>query len=248
MSETALLGPGGGITERGFLHHALLFRAANLTEARSVGPSLFEGVPQKPGGRKWVPTRDGEWHVTVEYEGFVGDDDDPEAPENFEILHTKSTEPIESHPDIAELIDTYGGQEDGETHKITWPLFYDARAAAPATGLGSPLTLDTYRPQFGPNKDPNPMAGRETYWRFGKIVRWTFGSRSFPHAWESRHGTVLKAIPGPVKKRAGYDWLVVIQNIRARGSGDALGYETTIDFIQSEKGGWPPTQTVIQNA
>jgi hypothetical protein len=235
--QNLILGGTGSIDDRGIRRRTLLFRVENEADCFTEGPAEYLGITQKPGGRSWEPNEAGTaYKLTVQYEGIGDEDPDAEAPHHFEWVPRRSEEPIEAHPLIDKIIKIYGGTPDPETKKITFPRYMPT--APGADGLpGEQGTAG--------NQRKNPMYGRESYLLKTGIWRWTFSSRSYPQKWEDQDGRVIKSVPGGRRTPAGKNWLVMFEKATPVGTGDAMVYDVQVDFVLSEKGGWPPSATIF---
>lgn len=234
--EDRIHGGNGSRDERGIVRQALKFRAENLAEALTIGPATYAGLTQKPGGRSWEPTPAmGTYHVTVQYEGLAEEEQDPESPNNFEWLPRRSEEPIEAHPLIDKIIEYFGGTYN-EDKKLSFDRYMPTKTGA--DGLPGEQGASGSRRR-------NPMHGRESYLLKTGIVRWTFASKSYPQKWEDQDGRVIKSIPGGRRTPPGKDWLVMFEKASPVGVGDALAYDVQVDFVLSERGGWPPSATIF---
>jgi len=227
------MGGGGRKDENGFLIYTRHYRCDTEIEALTVGDATVNGIPQKKGGRSWSPLKSGRWAVVVEYEGFPEDEEepDPEAPENFEWLPTKSEEPIEAHPFIDRLLKDYAGWIDPETKKAKFPRYLKSESDPDGLAGNEKKAAD---------QKPNPMFGRETYLLKGGILRWNLTTKERPDQWAKQDGRIVKSVPGDWETPDNRDWLVMFGPVRTRGSGDSLAYESKIDFLLSEDGGHPP--------
>lgn len=236
MAVTEIMGGSGSVDDRGIARRTLVFICDEEAEVFTAGPASHLGLGKKPGGLTWDPTPAGKFKASVAYEGIAedGDEVDPERKENFEWLQRKSEEPIEAHPLIDKIMEVYGGTAD-ENGKIQFPRFMPA--AAGADGLpGNEATQSQQR---------NPMYGRESYLLRSRILRWKFFSREYPEEWEAKDGLVIDSAPGGHRPKTGRDFLVSFNSASPVGSGESFGYDCEIDFIESEKGGWPPSQALF---
>ncbi|MFK5923278.1 MAG: hypothetical protein QM496_13960 [Verrucomicrobiota bacterium] len=241
MANKMILGGSGGISARGIISRTVLFLVDSEDEAMTYGPATHLGVPQKPGGRTWVPTKASKYKLTVIYEGLL-EEGDPEAPENFTWLPSRSEEAIETHPEIQKLVEKYQGTRvEG---KVVFPPWLAAGQGKDNINNGLPG-----RNIPGPaGATPNPMVGRESYLLQTGVWRWNLVTKSKPNSWIRKNGSIVKSVPGGMDTPKDHDWLVMFGPMVTRGSGDALAYESKVDFLLSEEGGFPPSQWILKNA
>ncbi len=236
MSDEILLGGNGRIDERGFLVRAVQYLVDTEAEAIVVGDATFMGVPQKRGGRSWVPIKSGQFKVTVIYEGLVEEPD--ESHETFEWLPSRSAEPIEAHPWINQLKKRYQGTPDS-SGRVKFPPFLGDQGDGKDGLAGADGSAE--------NRRRNPMFGWESYIKKGLTLRHRFSRRTFPYALVEQDGTVVPSVPGGYRTPNGRDWLLWVGNIPQRGAADTLGFDVTVDYVLSDRGGWPPMYWLIDN-
>lgn len=244
-ASDALLSGKGGIDELGIASHTVDYRVETLEEAYFIGEGEFEGLHEKPGGRSWNRASNGDYIVSVTYEGLVLDT----GLEYFEVITSKSEEPLESHPYLQQLKEKFGGYLD-EEGKIKFPEFMpagaDLRQAFQQLGLRGPAPT-------GESTEANPMFGWDSYLVKGSIVEHRFTTTEFPQDLYDRDGDIIEEVPADyIQTPPETNWLIDVGNVRevVRIGGNSTGeiiFEANVHYLRSRKGGWPPMHYLIED-
>jgi hypothetical protein len=218
--------------------------------------SVYRGAMAtgKHSARVWDPdTIESGFEVSIEFGsiegievGFDGDQGSEyggrEAKWSFEPSFQQTA--IEKHPDINELIENYGGEEDPQTHRVTFRrILQSADFVGPvrdARGLLGKNSRDSdgnlLNPLFGFNES-------------GYITMTGIASARFLTSNVSNVladvGTIFEQLPenapdfGVASDR---NWLKMPPSVNeaAREEDGSIWYEVQAQFMLSEKGGWPP--------
>jgi hypothetical protein len=235
-------GQGGQLDETGLLWHQLVFLESDETQLATCGYRSWNGMPEKRGGRTWQKTAGelGEYIVKIRYEGIPAGVDELEK---WSWLPVKTEEPIAAHPLVELLIARYGGeaQADGT---VKFPRFLpeDFTGGGP-DGLKAAGNLNV----AGEGKVKNPMFGWETYIKKGLIVRRQFRSRNFPQRLVELDGTVVDSTGNPdFPAYDDRDFLVWVGPITTEGNpGEDQYFAVTVDYVISNRGGWPPMHWLV---
>src|ERR1700760_4110777 len=117
----AMLGARGGRDKKGVVTLTVPYFVQLLQDCLTVGASPpFEGLIETD--RTWDQMEDANYQVTVTYQGAQGDSPERLTKEQIEFDGSFGEEPIETHPDIEELKQEYGGVV-GEDKRITFPQY-----------------------------------------------------------------------------------------------------------------------------
>lgn len=261
-------GNQGALDDRGFETWTVRHAPVELEDVRTVGAATFQGLSQKPGGRRWNQYQAGKYEVFIEYEGLSGDSPaDGILNERAGWIGSTTEEPIESHPEIDKLVKNYGGYEDGEG-ALKWPRYLPDELAGEenetnASGFGTPFggvsgftpgaaLPDSFGLQGGEGggeseQEQNYMYGAEVYLARHRVLRHTFASLSYPAEVANLDGKIVSDLPGiaPGGPREGRNYMVLIPLIEYRGSGDAGAFDCEVHYVESEEGGWKPQYTIL---
>lgn len=243
MADEPFLNGQGGLDELGIASVAVDYRTKDFPKVWTIGEGEFNGLHERQGGRTWVQDSGGNWRVTVIYEGLVKET----GLETFEVLPTRSEEPIESHPYLQELKDKYGGYLDSEG-KLKFPEFLP----------DGPGTIDPTLGLVGPGRngqarEPNKMFGWDSYFSKSTIVEHRLTRTEFPQEIYDLDGTIREEIPADyIQTPPERNWLINVENIRelVKIGGSSTGeiiFEVTIRYVLSRRGGWPPMHLLIED-
>jgi hypothetical protein len=183
-------------------------------------------VPPPPQGMlataiNWTYLGGGAFEQTVDYEHYKASTDSEVVQAfqgvegRFELDLQDEMAPIEKHPEIRQLIETYQGKVDYETGKVTFPITYTPVASG---GLSA----------GGGGEKTNPMAGLRYYTKVSGIFRHTQQTEQIPaNIWSNVGKKVTKLpanFPNPAPftnkkgERVEYYWIVLSPQIYRRGN------------------------------
>lgn len=206
-----------GSIEEGRLRGTLTFHVKSLSEAKSYGPSTYEGAPLRRRQWKWSGPDEG-YDITLSYEGPENGTEDEEGSVELDVSFAERS--IKAHPNIKKILEVYQGRVDPVTKEVE---FDPDLSKGDQSGLNS-----------GEAKVKNPMFGVTTYLYLSAVVRQTKIESRPPDL--SEIGQVTKRVPGGYATPKDHDWMKMPPKSRLLTSGD---YENTYEFLMSEKGGWP---------
>jgi hypothetical protein len=214
-----MLGLTGSRDERGLVSLSIPWNCLTLNETLRVGDANPFGLPEV--GRTITQLDDASFQVTITFEGT-------EAPEgqtdSFEFDSSFREEPIESHPEIDQIKERYGGTLNSEG-RITFPEKLPGGRAA-GTGLGN-------RRATG---DANPLFGVSTYLVLNAVFRHTYLRRTIPNDLLNRVGTTRDNLPEGFPTPPGRNWLIMPPKVIRRGNA----YEIAEEWMLSKPGQvWP---------
>jgi hypothetical protein len=198
-------GTSGSKDERGLISLVVPFLASTFEEVLAAVKAPGQGLAES--ARTWSHDRGGKFVVEVTFEGQAGSSN-PEAETTYECKSSFREEPIEAHPQIAELVKKFNGQTDTSTGRVTFPATLEGSAGT--SGLGG--AIDGATPET-----KNPMAGVEKYMALEIVWSKKYISRNKPSF--ARVGRVISAPPGEppaIPKRDA--WLVLPPVFVKRGS------------------------------
>ena len=135
-------------------------------------------------------------------------------------------EPIQSHPNLQFLLDTYGGTVDADGD-IRWELNLPDSAKGRVGGLRLPKTKD--------GKPKNPLFGTESWLALGAVWSITYAVRALPDDLLDDVGCIVTPRGNPPTP-ADRNWLKMAPVGRKRGN---VG-QVTERFMLSGIGGWVP--------
>ena len=192
----------------------------------TIGAASYGGVPLK--SRKsdnWdANTVDAGFQVDLFYEGQSADDEG-KAGESWDLSDSSFREiPVEEHPGIDELLETYGGVIiDG---KVNW---IDNFEFADDLNLGLSDTDAQGRTR-------HPFFGQKTIMVWHGVARRTYYASDINSAYEGV-ATIFDQLPGEgprIDFQYGENWIKRMP--KPRQSGD--GWEVTEEYWLSKPGGW----------
>ena len=203
MALTEIQGTNGSRDERGLSSLVVPFLAVTFDE-------IFADVsPPKAGfretGRTWAHGPAGTFNVDVTFEGYGGDA--PSEEPTYSCQSSFREEPIEAHPQIAELVKRFNGQTDITTGKVTFPATLEGSAGTNALAGQDGIAAET----------KNPMAGVEKYMALEVVWEKKYISKSMPGF--TQVGRVVSKPPGnppSIPKRNA--WLVLPPVFTRRGT------------------------------
>ena len=231
MSEPIKMeGAGGGRHDNKISTFSVPYFVTSAAEITTVGSGNYLGL--KETGRTWEAWNDGTdgWKVIVQYKGHMEGDDsavDPTETEQWNIDFDFSEEPLESHPDLRLILDTYGGYiEDGE---VKFPELMPAGTKAKGGLSGKTASAG----------DRNPMFGTTTYPVMTARVTRSWSAAVIPKNAVDDIGKVYGTIPGIPDTIAEVDfgdrdWLTMPPKIAQNGSV----WRITNEWLLSPAGGW----------
>jgi hypothetical protein len=147
---------------------------------------------------------------------------------------------IEKNPDINELIANYGGEEDPQTHRVTFRRFLTELPRDDKRGaLGS-----SNRDASGQIKNPLYGFNESGYITMGGIATARYITSNISTAMNAV-GRVFKRLPGNAPDYGledDRDFIKMPPRISevAREETGQRWYDLTHQFMMSDKGGWPP--------
>ena len=165
-----------------------------LEETQTVGDEFVMGMPEED--RSSVRLENGRHEVTINYKG-AADDTKPEQ-EKWSGKLSFREDPIQAHPNWAELRDTYGWVDEGGG-KGHFPEDMPA-------GRGTATGLSGGKPAAGKK---NPMFGAKTFPVLIGEVTHGYVRKALPGDLLDRVGRVLESLPSSsgIATPAGYAWL-----------------------------------------
>lgn len=186
------------------------------------------------------------FEVSIEFgsvEGFGPENDGQEyggeaAKWEFEPAFQQTA--IEKNPDINELIENFAGEEDPQTHRVTFRRTLTELPREDSRGLLGKAARDSngdiLNPLFGFNESG--------YITMGGVATARYLTSDVGTAM-SAVGRVFQRLPGNAPDYGIEDdrnWIKMPPRIveTAREEGGARWYELTHQFMMSDKGGWPP--------
>lgn len=223
-------GATGGRDDNKISTFSVPYFVTSSEEIPRVGSGNYLGL--KETGRTWEAWNDGTdgWKVTVQYKGHMDGDEsavDPRETEQWDIDFDFSEEPLESHPDLRLIIDTYGGYiEDNE---VKFPQRMPAGTKSKSGLGGKSLSAG----------DRNPMYGTTTYPVMTARVSRSWSAATIPANAVNNIGKIYKIIPG-IPDTIGNvdfgdrDWLTMPPKISQNGSV----WRITNEWLLSPAGGF----------
>lgn len=192
----------------------------NLKRFATLHAAPVIGINIPAVGLQTPKFQDGQIVFCYLYEGFNGDLTTSEVVCELEGLENQ--EPIETHPNITQLVKMFGGTVQSDGH-IVWPL------VAPKGIDGLP----------GPDgKIRNPMAGVEDFISVGGVWRRNYISKDIPVQNIQRDGFIdtPKGAEGqqPPSYPSPINWLKMPTRARWRGNC----YEINEAWLRSGRNGW----------
>lgn len=203
--------------------------AKGYAEAFSVGGDGYRGLQETSRSwQAWDAGADDEFIVTVQYKGYSDDQDEPEEKEteqwsiNFEFTEER----LQTHPDIKNIKEKYGGTEiDGE---LSFPESLPANISSGGLG-GKKMSAG----------DTNPMYGAKTYLvMYARITR-SWSARQIPKNAINDIGKVYDEVPNAPDGISSIDfgdrnWLALPPKISQ--NGDVWRIEN--EWLLSPPSGW----------
>jgi hypothetical protein len=230
-NNTILEGASGGRDENMISSFSVSYHAKSIGEVTTVGESRFQGLVEQ--GRTWQALNDGTdgWIVTVNYKGYTEDKEpDPADTEQWNLGFDFSEEPIESHPNLKAIKDTYGGYYEEPGGPLKFPEFMPKESKGKG-GLGG-------KSKAKPG-EKNPMFGNTTYAVMTARVTRTWSSKQIPKNAINDIGKVYSSIPGAPDSIADVDfgsrtWMSMPPKISQ--NGDVWRIEN--EWLLSPPSGW----------
>lgn len=199
------------------------------------------------GSDNWEPdTIDAGFEVWIAF-GYV-DVDGPDVSDdeygadkakwNFDPAFQQTA--AEKHPEINFLIANYGGQEDPQTHRVTFTRLLKELPRDNARGLLG----KNYKDAEGNIKNPLYGLNESGYITMGGIASARFVTSSLSSAMRGV-GRVFKRLPGNAPDfglEDDRDFIKMPPSISeiAKGIDGTRWYEIVHQFMLSDIGGWPP--------
>jgi hypothetical protein len=230
-NNTILEGASGGRDENMISSFSVSYHAKSISEVTTVGESRFQGLVEQ--GRTWQALNDGTdgWIVTVNYKGYTEDKEpDPSETEQWNLGFDFSEEPIESHPNLKAIKETYGGYYEEPGGPLKFPEFMPKESKGKG-GLGG-------KSKAKPG-EKNPMFGNTTYAVMTARVTRTWSSKQIPKNAINDIGKVYSNIPGAPDSIADIDfgsrtWMSMPPKISQ--NGDVWRIEN--EWLLSPPSGW----------
>jgi hypothetical protein len=171
----------------------MLIRRRYLTDSRAEAltglPASVEGLPRVGiRGQVWISTTDGRHVVDAVYEGLVSEQD--ETYDEFDIMTEEREQKLESFEPYDLLLYDYGGYYDLTTGDLKFP----PTLPKPASRLGQPLTLNSYKTTA--EDPPNPLFGATSYAVPFSIATWRLVRKRVPSFLIKQERTVIDKLPG----------------------------------------------------
>lgn len=215
MSQSTIIeGAAGGRDENKISSFTVPYFVTSAAEIVTVGAGSYLGL--KESGRTWEAWNDGSdgWKVRVSYKGHMEGDEsavDPSETEQWDIDFDFAEEPLESHPDLRLILDTYGGYIDEGEAKFPEIMPTGTKAS---TGLGK-KSLSA--------GDKNPMFGTKTYPVMTARITKSWSAAIIPKNAVGDIGKIYKQIPGIPESIADVDfgdrdWLTMPPKITQNGN------------------------------
>lgn len=238
MAETKLTnGIDFQIDAAGGLTLTVPFWANTLEAALVAAPLFYEGMKREGVSGKERPSSCG-FDLTARYVGLAPEDPSGSGPEDredgeWEVDPSFSEEPIESHHQLAAIMEKWGGYED-EDGKVKFPRTLPRNWSKTGGGRGLRESFEQTRARM---KNKNPAFGLESYFVTGAIVRRTRIRSSVPGDF-MRNANKIIARP-PIQALANVDWgdrNFLTLTPRPRSKGNAV--ELVEEWMLSAPGGW----------
>lgn len=201
---------------------------------------------REPTARAWSPdTIEAGFEVSITF-GTIDTtfpDDDQEyggdrAKWGFEPSFQQTA--IEKHPEINFLIDNYGGEEDPQTHRVTFKRFLPELPREGARGLLG----KNYKDDKGNIKNPAYGFNESGFITLGGVAQAAYTTAHLSTAMRGV-GKVFRQLPGNAPDYGVEDdrnWIKMPPSINevAREEDGRRWYEMRHQFMLSDVGGWPP--------
>lgn len=147
---------------------------------------------------------------------------------------------IEKNPDINELITNFGGEEDPQTHRVTFRRLLTELPRDDKRGVLGKI----YKDDEGNIKNPLFGFNESGYITMGGIATARFLTSNTRSAMRAV-GRVFKQLPGNAPDYGledDRDWIKMPPRISevAREESGQRWYDLAHQFMMSDKGGWPP--------
>lgn len=177
---TQIKGKSFQVSDTGLVAIRLRYFCDTEDDALFGIPSTYRGLTRRGhNGAVWDASED-QWIVDVTYQGLVSGDPAIDL-DQYEIQGEFREEPIESYPDRAGLVSTYGAYiEEG---RIKFPETMPTKAS---TGFTSGKT----------STQQNPLFGLTSYPVYYEQASHTYVRTSVPASVHNKVGTVLSNLPG----------------------------------------------------
>ncbi len=205
-----------GSIEDGILNGTLTFHVGSLDDAKTHGPSHYEGAPLIRRQWKWSGPDEG-YDLTLTYSG---PENTASGEGSCELDVSFAERSLAQHPNLEKILTVYKGKLDPRTQDVTFSPKLESSASG---GI-----------QSSDRRTTNPMFGVETYLYLAAVVRETKVESKPPNL--KQIGTMLNRVPGGYKTPKDHNWMFMPPKSRKLASGD---YENQYEFLLSEKGGWP---------
>ena len=211
----------GSIDENGKGKAVDVYRVQTLQQCATWGPARNE-LGWRESSRSWsLLTGNLGYELSITYEGSGFDGEFAEDTNDYSMDLSFSEEPIESHPNFLNIMETYGGVL-GEDQRVVFPPTIPS-----SQGESNGLTEEG-------GETKNPLFEQKTYLALRAVFRHTYYTSRRPKL--DRIGNIVKGIPGGFDTPEGHDWLVMPPKAQRKGRGQ---YQVTQEYLLSEFGGWP---------
>lgn len=201
----------------GLITHNSVFYCATESDARSFHDPLAGTMGLV--NRKWRNADEGlsGFMLYLSYQGIEGESTEG----TVEWDSSFAEEPIESHPNLLKLMETYKGtfDEAQKPKRVAW--------AETVTGL----------PGMGKKEVKNPMLGVQTYRVLGVVFRKTYCSKSLPDHILEGIGRIVDNLPGGYPTPPERNWLSLPPKISQKGNVYQLVEELLLSPLKNK---WLP--------
>ena len=230
--EFKTIGKSGGTDENGLSRITVPWYVQELSQVWTVGNETIQGLP--PRSRSFTQLGDGSYKVNVVHEGYSEEDQEEgntgeEATTTWNLDFDFSEEPIESHHNLEEIKQTYGGTvQEG---KVSFPEKLPQNSQS-RSGLRSNRRGTT---------DKNPLFGVETFILLKARASKKFTTTEIPGDISRTMGRIVRTLPDAPEDLAAIDWgdrdwMIQPPQIEFKGEVRVI----TQEYLLSPPGGWPP--------
>lgn len=181
----------------GLVAFRIKYFADTEDEALFSTPASYRGLGRRgSNGAEW-DAGENKWIVDVTFQGLPDGAAPSEELEQFTIQGEWREEPIESFPERASLVSTYGGYIDPSDGRLKFPEALVSKAGS-GTGLNGSKKAS----------GKNPMFGVTSYPVLRLVAEHTFVRASAPSGIYSEVGTVVNSLPSGFDEPGGKIWIV----------------------------------------
>lgn len=216
------------------------FHSDTLQGTVDACPTEFEGLPLvSRQGENSFQNEEAGFSVNATYRGRL--DGENLDSKSWRLNNSFRNNPIENHPQLARMIEEWGGYED-EDGRIRWPRDIPEGVTGLRASLGT-RKVDKNKLQ------ENPLFGVEHYMVFGSIVEVSTVEEELDEQYLARVGTVVDEVPGledVIPTPEGRNWMVMAPSGGGTTNSSGVGtVELSHSYMLSPPGGWGLVYTLI---